>query len=84
MSAKRKVEFVLADPFLKTNSVNSLQSIFERIVLEKPKQKERVHCLWEPCLQKISRRFFNSWWQKKASPRLVFFGVTARKCITTG
>ena len=45
MYAKRKIKFVLSDPFLKPNSANSLQSTFARIVLEKPKQTERVHSL---------------------------------------
>ena len=45
MFAKRKNEFVFAEPFLKIKSSNSLQSTFARIVSEKAKQTELVHCL---------------------------------------
>ena len=60
MFPKRKNEFVFTEPFLKINSANSLQSTFARIVSEKAKQRELVHCLWEPCLRKFSRQLFNS------------------------
>ena len=38
--AKRKNEFVFAEPFLKINSAYSLQSTFARIVPENAKQTE--------------------------------------------
>ena len=55
--AKRKNEFVFAEPFLKINSANSLQSTFARIVSDKAKQTELVHCPWEPCYENFPVNF---------------------------
>ena len=38
--------------------------------------------MWELCLQNVPADFSNCVDKQKASPRVVFFGVTARNCIT--